>query len=594
MSTRSKTNPRDPWRWYAPHRAIVLLGIVLTMIALAGAFLGVANASQAESLNAKLTQQYIVILPPVREMRTAAAAFQVLATGAFNSSAPTTAANVAGAEAAANAINKSYVTLQHLLTLPGNAGLAPDLAGRMSDYLAAQSSLGAFLAGGTHTPQTAHLAAVETSAEANLDATLVALQTTATNLVRTTSDQAQAVADRARVELLWSIAIGVAMAGTVIAILTRHALRVEREQSRREAIQSDVARRIAFEASLQTALEMSKAEASVFDLVAEALSQAAPDMRSELLLADSSKAHFRQVLVSSAQTDDVGCGVMSPDDCPAASRARSMVFPDSTALDACPNLRGRNCSALCVPMSIGGNSLGVFHVTTDDGSPPSDEVEMNVEAVARRASERLAMLRAFEVSRTQANSDSLTGLMTRRSLETAVRELHATGTPYSVAYGDLDHFKELNDVFGHAAGDRALRTFSQVLRDSLRPADIPGRFGGEEFVIVLPDCPVDEARQVLERVRERLAERIVIAELPRFTISFGLAFSEQAGDFEAVVSLADAALLSAKAGGRDQIVVSAGPDQPTTNPAAVSVRLDPTVHSNGDLVEVALREPQRN
>ena len=558
MSTRSKTNPRDPWRWYAPHRAIVLLGIVLTMIALAGAFLGVANASQAESLNAKLTQQYIVILPPVREMRTAAAAFQVLATGAFNSSAPTTATNVAGAETAANAINKSYVTLQHLLTLPGNAGLAPDLAGRMSDYLAAQSSLGAFLAGGTQTPQTAHLAAVETSAEANLDATLVALQTTATNLVRTTSDQAQAVADRARVDLLWSIAIGVAIAGTVIAILTRHALRVEREQSRREAIQSDIARRIAFEASLQTALEMSKAEASVFDLVAEALSQAAPDMRSELLLADSSKAHFRQVLVSSAQTDDVGCGVMSPDDCPAASRARSMVFPDSTALDACPNLRGRNCSALCVPMSIGGNSLGVFHVTTEDGSPPSDEVEMNVEAVARRASERLAMLRAFEVSRTQANSDSLTGLMTRRSLETAVRELHATGTPYSVAYGDLDHFKELNDVFGHAAGDRALRTFSQVLRDSLRPADIPGRYGGEEFVIVLPDCPVDEARQVLERVRERLAERIVIAELPRFTISFGLAFSEQAGDFEAVVSLADAALLSAKAGGRDRIVVVSG------------------------------------
>ena len=564
------------------------------MIALAGAFLGVANVSQAESLNAKLTQQYMVILPPVREMRTAAAAFQVLATGAFNSSAPTTATNVAGAETDANAINKSYVTLQHLLTLPGNAGLAPGLAGRMSDYLAAESSLGAFLAGGTQTPQTAHLAAVETSAEANLDATLVALQTTATNLVRTTSDQAQAVADRARVDLLWSIAIGVAIAGTVIAILTRHALRVEREQSRREAIQSDIARRIAFEASLQTALEMSKAEASVFDLVAEALSQAAPDMRSELLLADSSKAHFRQVLVSSAQTDDVGCGVMSPDDCPAASRARSMVFPDSTALDACPNLRGRNCSALCVPMSIGGNSLGVFHVTAEDGSPPSDEVEMNVEAVARRASERLAMLRAFEVSRTQANSDSLTGLMTRRSLETAVRELHATGTPYSVAYGDLDQFKELNDVFGHAAGDRALRTFSQVLRDSLRPADIPGRYGGEEFVIVLPDCPVDEARQVLERVRERLAERIVIAELPRFTISFGLAFSEQAGDFEAVVSLADAALLSAKAGGRDRIVVSAGPDQPTTNPAAVSVRLDPTVHSNGDLVEVAFREPQRN
>jgi diguanylate cyclase (GGDEF)-like protein len=238
--------------------------------------------------------------------------------------------------------------------------------------------------------------------------------------------------------------------------------------------------------------------------------------------------------------------------------------------------------------------VGVFHVTAEDGSPPSDVVEKNVEAVARRASERLAMLRAFELSRTQANSDSLTGLMTRRSLETAVRELHATGTPYSVAYGDLDHFKNVNDVFGHATGDRALRTLSQVLRDSLRPVDIPGRYGGEEFVIVLPECPVNEAHQVLERIRERLAERIVVAELPRFTISFGLASSEQAGDFEQVVSLADAALLSAKAAGRDRIVVSAGPDRPATNRTAVSIRLDPTVHTNGESVDVDFREPQHN
>ena len=337
---------------------------------------------------------------------------------------------------------------------------------------------------------------------------------------------------------------------------------------------------------------MSKAEASVFDLVAEALSQAAPGMRSELLLADSSTANFRQVLVSTAQADDAGCGVMSPDDCPAASRARTMVFPSSTALDACPNLRGRRCSALCVPMSIGGNSMGVFHVTTDDGSPPSDAVLENVEVVARRASERLAMLRAFEFSQTEANSDSLTGLMTRRSLESAVHKLHDTGTPYSVAYGDLDHFKNLNDEFGHAAGDRALRTFAQVLRDSLRPADIPGRYGGEEFVIVLPDCPVDEARQVLERVRERMADRIVIAELPSFTISFGLAASDQASDFDHVVALADSALLSAKAAGRDRIVVSPGPDLPVA--ATVGVPPGPTLPAFDDSLTAAARDHQHN
>ena len=161
-----------------------------------------------------------------------------------------------------------------------------------------------------------------------------------------------------------------------------------------------------------------------------------------------------------------------------------------------------------------------------------------------------------------------------------------------MAYGDLDHFKDLNDVFGHAAGDRALRTFSQVLRDSLRPADIPGRYGGEEFVIVLPECPVEEARQVLERVRDRMGERIVIAQLPRFTVSFGLASSDQAADFDQVVALADTALLSAKAGGRDQILVATAPGGPVGT--AVGGPFDPTVTPVGDPIGVALMEPQHN
>jgi diguanylate cyclase (GGDEF)-like protein len=581
------------WNWYAPHRAIVLVGAIVIIVALAGAFLGVANASQAESLTAQMSQRYLVLQGPVRDLRGSAAAFQVLAAEAFSDTAPP-ATLVPAAESDSQNANKSFSSLEHLLTTTGDTDLAPHLSARMAAFVAAQDNLGAFLAGGAQTPQTAQLAKVEKAAQASLDATLASLQNAISDRLIATADQAHAAASRAREELLWSIVIGVAIAGTFIAFITNHALRVEHEQADRDAVQSDISERTAFESSLQTALEMSRAEPSVFDIVAEALSRAAPDMRSELLLADSSKAHFRQVLVSSAQADTMGCGVMSPDDCPAASRSRNMVFADSNALDACPNLRGRHCSALCVPMSIGGSSIGVFHVTREDGSPPSNAVEKNVEVVARRASERLAMLRSFEVSQTQANSDSLTGLMTRRSLETAVRDLHITGTPYSVAYGDLDHFKDVNDTFGHAAGDRALRTFSQVLRDSLRPLDIPGRYGGEEFVIVLPECPVDEARQVLERVCERLAERIVVADLPPFTISFGLASSDQAADFDQVVALADAALLSAKAGGRDQVVTSAGPGQPAPNPAAVSVRLDPIVHTNDESVGVAFREPQHH
>jgi diguanylate cyclase (GGDEF)-like protein len=591
VSDGSGSRDGDRWNWYLPHRAIVLLGVVLTLVALAGAILGVVNAGRAEALNAELTNRYLVIGPPTREMRAAAAAFQVVATAAFNSSAPATGTAVAGAETDANAVNKSYLTLQHLLALPGNTELAPHLASSVAAYLASQTNLGAFLAGGTHSPQVEQLAAVETSAAGNLDATLGSLQATISERLNTTADQARAAADRARVELLWCIAIGLVIAIAVTLLLTRHAVRVERKQAGREAVQSDIAQRIAFEASLQTALEMSKAEASVFDLVAEALDQAASGMRSELLLADSSTAHFRQVLVSQADADHAGCGVVSPNDCPAASRARTMVFPSSTALDACPQLRGRGCSALCVPMSISGSSMGVFHVTADEGSPPSDAIQANVEVVGRRTSERLAMLRAFELSQTQANSDSLTGLMTRRSLETAVRELDATAKPYAVAYGDLDHFKILNDTFGHATGDRALRTFSQVLRDSLRPADIPARYGGEEFVIVLPECSLDEAQQVLERVRARLAERTVVADLPPFHVSFGLVASDQGGDFDEVVALADAALLRAKAGGRDRIVVASGADRPA---AAADVPFDPVVLPVGGADGVIFREPQHN
>ncbi len=190
------------------------------------------------------------------------------------------------------------------------------------------------------------------------------------------------------------------------------------------------------------------------------------------------------------------------------------------------------------------------------------------------------MLRAFDVSQTEAHNDSLTGLLTRRSLESRVRDLQETGLLYSVAYGDLDHFKQLNDVFGHDAGDRALRVFSQVLRDSLRPADIPCRFGGEEFVIVLPECSVSEAVQVLDRVRQRMVDRLAAGTIPTFTVSFGLASSDQAVEFNEVVNLADHALLEAKAGGRDRIVVAGDSETDAT-----------IAHANGEANPLPIESP---
>ena len=150
----------------------------------------------------------------------------------------------------------------------------------------------------------------------------------------------------------------------------------------------------------------------------------------------------------------------------------------------------------------------------------------------------------------------LTGLFNRRSVEAQVRPVIERGAAFVVAFADLDHFKILNDEHGHEMGDRALRLFARVLRDSVRPADIPARFGGEEFVVVLPDCQLADARVVADRVRERLALAVAGSTVPVFTVSIGLAAWEPPEGFIDTVGRADAALLHAKRNGRDQVVAS--------------------------------------
>jgi len=157
-----------------------------------------------------------------------------------------------------------------------------------------------------------------------------------------------------------------------------------------------------------------------------------------------------------------------------------------------------------------------------------------------------------------AATDALTGHWNRRALDEILQrqlERHAaSGKPFSILILDIDFFKNINDEFGHMVGDDVLRAFAQVLREFLRSADFCARFGGEEFVVVLPDTSLATAMEVGERIRQGIAQAPLL-EQPRVqvTVSIGVATMEQGRSINEVFAAADAAVYLAKNGGRNQV-----------------------------------------
>ena len=157
--------------------------------------------------------------------------------------------------------------------------------------------------------------------------------------------------------------------------------------------------------------------------------------------------------------------------------------------------------------------------------------------------------------------DALTGVGNRRKLDEAlVAEIARTrrmGGNLAVAMVDVDHFKRVNDRFGHGAGDEVLRTLAALLSAQSRPTDLVARYGGEEFVVLMPHTDLAQAGVVAERMRMALADK-VIEPLPEpATASFGVAQLGPSEDGESLLARADRALYAAKEAGRDRVVAAA-------------------------------------
>jgi diguanylate cyclase (GGDEF)-like protein len=324
----------------------------------------------------------------------------------------------------------------------------------------------------------------------------------------------------------------------------------------------DEAARDRFGSQLSEALEVADEERAVLAVVERAMTTIAPTAPMELLLSDSSRSHMRAA-ASSPAAGPPGCPVESPFNCVAVRRGHPVVFETGEALNACPKLRGRlggDCSAVCAPVTFMGRAIGVLHATAPAGEVASPEQVAELAILANQAGARIGTVRAFAKTQLQASTDSLTGLVNRRTMENRARPLLRDGRPFALAMCDLDRFKALNDTHGHEAGDQALRLFADVLRGAVRTGDIVARQGGEEFVVVFPETDASGAAVILERVRTQLVEAVRGTKQPAFTASFGVTDSSRGRSLEDLLRLADAGLYAAKAAGRDRVVV-ADPEQ---------------------------------
>jgi len=233
---------------------------------------------------------------------------------------------------------------------------------------------------------------------------------------------------------------------------------------------------------------------------------------------------------------------------------------------------------LCLPMMALGEALGVLHLRAETAADTGNLGEtaqavaasLNearrrlAAAVAEHTAMALANLSLRETLRHQSIRDPLTSLFNRRyfeeSLEREIRRAQRRGTPLGVVMLDLDRFKGFNDSFGHEAGDVLLRSFGELLRCKLRGEDVPCRYGGEEFALLLPEATLEATRARAEELRVA-AKGLQVAYqgtlLGPITLSLGVAvYPDQGLSGHAVLRAADAALYQSKANGRDCVTAA--------------------------------------
>lgn len=280
-----------------------------------------------------------------------------------------------------------------------------------------------------------------------------------------------------------------------------------------------------------------------------------------------------------------------PDECWGLRRGRLYT---GTAIEGQLNcqhhLHDRPRSYMCVPITAGGQTSGMLYVYADSLRPGAlDGVTLQATAFADQLSQALVNLELRERLQHMATQDSLTGLYNRRVLDDMlIRDLARADRAQhklSVLMLDIDHFKTLNDTYGHSVGDQVLKQVAGCLSVLARQTDTVCRYGGEEFLMVFPDCDAEQAAVTAEKIRQSVkALKLLTGNLgaPAITISIGIAIYPDHGRAkEDLVKAADNALYQAKRAGRDRVHLAEQSQTGTEHPEPLEAKAIPSSLPNG-------------
>jgi len=266
--------------------------------------------------------------------------------------------------------------------------------------------------------------------------------------------------------------------------------------------------------------------------------------------------------------------IFTLNECWALRRGRIHLLNESSLKLLCPHLKSQPpLEALCIPLMAHGETIGILHLQSGLAGPDQSNREQAViteiqlqlaKAMADTIALALANLKLRLSLLDQSIRDPLTDLFNRRYLEeTLEREIHRAARLQryvAVIMLDIDHFKRFNDTFSHEAGDTLLRELGVFLKQQIRAGDFACRYGGEEFVLILPEISMEDLRHSAERLRKKVKEihiQYAGETLDAITLSLGLALFPVHGiTGKAVLHAADEALYEAKHQGRDRVAVA--------------------------------------